>query len=210
MQKYLLSVIWFIGKIWAFIYSYSLNTTLKRVGIRLYTAWISKEFKNLGHGSVINPDINLIGGKYISIGDKTIIGCRSALTAWNIYGTDKFIPSITIGSNVSIGEDSHITAINKIEIGNNVLTGKKVTISDNAHGKSDPLSLKIPPLQRKMYSDGPVIIEDGVWIGDKVSILSNVRIGENSIIGANAVVTKDIPANCVAVGIPARVIKVIL
>ena len=60
-----------------------------------------------------------------------------------------------------------------------------------------------------MYTAGPVIIEDGVWIGDKVTILPNVRIGKNAVIGANSVVTKDIPENCVAGGIPAKIIKTI-
>jgi len=153
--------------------------------------------------------MHLIGGKYISIGNKSDIGLRSVLTAWDSYGLDLFQPEIIIGSNVSIGDDSHISAINKIVIGDNVLTGKKITITDNSHGRSDYDSLLLPPLVRPLYSSGPVYIEDGVWIGDKVTILANVRIGKNSIIGANAVVTKNIPANCVAGGIPAKVIKMI-
>ena len=84
-----------------------------------------------------------------------------------------------------------------------------MTITDNSHGKSDYESLSIPPILRLLHSKGPVIIEDGVWIGDKVTILPGVRIGENSIIGANALVTKDVPANCVVGGVPAKLIKII-
>ena len=62
---------------------------------------------------------------------------------------------------------------------------------------------------RPMYSKGPVVIEDNVWIGEMVCILPNVRIGKGSIIGANAVVTKDVPANALVGGNPARVIKII-
>ena len=87
------------------------------------------------------------------------------------------------------------------------MTGKKVTITDNSHGRSDIIALLLPPENRTLFSEGPVIIEDNVWIGDKVTILPNICIGRNAIIGANAVVTKSIPANCVAVGIPAKVIK---
>jgi len=150
-----------------------------------------------------------VGGKYISIGERCSFGKRTVLTAWCKHGVDTFTPQITIGNNVAIGDDSHITAINRIDIGNDVLTGKKITITDNMHGKSNFESLSLPPAVRPLYSKGPVIIEDGVWIGDKVSILPNVRIGKNAIIGANAVVTKDIPANCVAGGIPAKVTKTI-
>lgn len=62
---------------------------------------------------------------------------------------------------------------------------------------------------RKLGVKGDIIIEDNVWLCEGVVVLSGVRIGKNSIIGANAVVTKDIPANCIAVGIPAKVIKTI-
>lgn len=201
--------LWYIGRVCSFIYSYPLNRDINKVSCKLYSAWISKEFRSFGKDSVVQLNINLIGGKYISIGGKTFIGTRSTLTAWDKYGMDTFQPEINIGNNVSIGDDSHITAINKIEIGNNVLTGKKITITDNSHGKSNLEFLLFSPLDRPLYSAGPVYIEDGVWIGDKVTILPNVRIGKNSIIGANAVVTKDIPANCVAGGIPAKVIKII-
>ena len=201
--------IYFIGTVWSFFYSYSLKIKLSVIQNKLYTAWLSREFKSLTKSSTIAYPIDLVGGKYISIGDQCYIGRRTSLTAWDRHGSDEFLPQITIGNNVSIGEDSHITAINNIQIGNNVLFGKKITITDNAHGKSNFEELLLPPAKRPIHTDGPVIIEDGVWIGDKVTILPNVRIGKNAIIGANAVVTKNIPANCVAGGIPAKVIKTI-
>ena len=55
-----------------------------------------------------------------------------------------------------------------------------------------------------LCSKGPVVIEDNVWIGDKVTILGGVTIGDNAIIGANSVVTHDIPSNCMAAGMPAK------
>jgi acetyltransferase-like isoleucine patch superfamily enzyme len=110
---------------------------------------------------------------------------------------------------VNIGEYCHITAINKITIGNGVLTGRWVTITDNSHGKTDKNSFSIPPAKRALYSAGAVIIEDNVWIGDKVTILPNVHIGKNAVIGANSVVTKDIPENSVVAGIPAKVVKIV-
>ncbi|MNY78908.1 Galactoside O-acetyltransferase [compost metagenome] len=65
----------------------------------------------------------------------------------------------------------------------------------------------MPPAKRRLYSKGPVIIEDNVWLGEGVVVLPGVTIGENSIVGANAVVTKSIPKNCVAGGNPARIIR---
>jgi acetyltransferase-like isoleucine patch superfamily enzyme len=94
-------------------------------------------------------------------------------------------------------------------LGNGVLTGRWLTITDNSHGKIDSESFLVPPVKRFLYSPGAVLVDENVWIGDKVTILPNVHIGKNVIIGANAVVTKDIPANCVAAGNPAKIIKVI-
>lgn len=198
-----------LGRTWSYLYSHYASERVGMIKMILYSAWISREFKTFGKRSFVKSNCTLLGGKYISVGDGCIIGKYAVLTAWDKHLTSKFTPRIIIGNNVSIGGESHITAINRIEIGNNVLTGKKITITDNSHGKIDFETLSVSPALRPLYSEGPVIIEDGVWIGDKVTILPNVRIGKNAIIGANAVVTRDIPANCVVGGIPAKVIKII-
>ncbi|MBQ4059178.1 MAG: hypothetical protein IJD40_09635 [Lachnospiraceae bacterium] len=67
--------------------------------------------------------------------------------------------------------------------------------------------MNISPVQRKLSSKGPVKIGKNVWIGRCTSILSGVTIGDNVIVGANSVVTHDIPDNCMAVGVPAKIIK---
>ena len=67
--------------------------------------------------------------------------------------------------------------------------------------------MMIGPLKRELKEYGPLIIEDNVWIGYKVTIIGGITIGTGAIIGANSVVTKDIPPYSVAAGIPARVIK---
>ena len=76
----------------------------------------------------------------------------------------------------------------------------------NNHGSTALSDLQIRPQDRALTSKGSVRIGNNVWIGDKVAILGNVTIGDGAIIGANSVVTKDIPANAVAVGSPARII----
>jgi lipopolysaccharide O-acetyltransferase len=100
--------------------------------------------------------------------------------------------------------------MNNISIGNNVLMASKIYISDCLHGSykgdekdSSPFSNPI----NRAYSKSFVIIKNNVWIGESVSILPGVTIGEGSLIGANSVITSDIPDFCIAVGVPARIIK---
>ena len=148
------------------------------------------------------------GQKNITIGDNTTIASTSILGCWTKYGKQSFSnASITIGNHCNIGEYNHITACNKITIGNGLLTGRYVIISDNSHGGLSKEESTIMPLQRNLQSKGEVVIGENVWLGDKVTVLSGVHIGNNVIVAANAVVTKDLPENCVAAGVPARVVK---
>lgn len=119
-------------------------------------------------------------------------------------------PKLIIGENCVIGDYAHIAANYSVRIGNNVLMASRVFISDTSHGNygihgqgSSPNS---SPNSRVLSFLG-VVIGDNVWIGENVSILQGVSIGNGSIIGANSVVTKDIPENCIAAGVPARVLK---
>lgn len=115
---------------------------------------------------------------------------------------------MTIGRQCWIGEYTHITCINKLTIGDGLLTGRFVLISDNNHGSSFcEEEQRQRPQDRPLSSKGPITIGNNVWIGDKATILGDVTIGDGSIIAANAVVTKDVPAYSVVVGNPARVIK---
>lgn len=174
---------------------------------KLYSVFVSFRFKCM-KGILFKPH-QLKGTKHITIGHKSSIESGGILTAWTSYGTDKFSPTIQIGDYCSIGEHAHISSINRISIGNGVLTGRYVYISDNAHGSGSFDERKISPVKRKLYSKGPVVIGDNVWIGERVCILAGVTIGDGAIIGANAVVTHDIPPYCIAAGVPAKVIRYI-
>lgn len=117
---------------------------------------------------------------------------------------------LLFGDNVQLNDYVHITAMEKILIGNNVLMASKIYISDCTHGSykgneedSDPLQT---PSERRMTSS-PVIIKDNVWLGEFVSVLPGVTIGEGTIVGANSVVSKSLPDFVIAVGSPARPIK---
>lgn len=159
-------------------------------------------------GYILCPH-QIMGEKYISIGKGTTINKGCILTAWDRYGKQTFSPSIKIGENCCIGEHAHITACKEIIIGNNVLTGRRIYISDNTHGNSTKEELEIPPIKRPLYSKGPVIIEDNVWIGERVCILAGVHVGKGAIIAANAVVTHDVPPACIVGGVPAKILKAI-
>lgn len=149
----------------------------------------------------INGPVHILNGKRITVGKKLCLDRDVKLEVWENG-------HIEIGSNVFINARSHITSSSSIFLGDDVLIGSDVLISDNNHGKSDSYQeLMIPPRQRKLSSKGVVVIEKNVWIGDKVIVLGNVKIGQGSVIGAGSVVTKDIPSFSVAVGNPARVIK---
>jgi acetyltransferase-like isoleucine patch superfamily enzyme len=179
----------------------------KTLYILFYSEWNKRKFKECGHTSVIKPKIDIIGGKCIIIGNNTTINKNVSISAWTSYFDQSFTPIIEIGDNCGIGAQAHITAINRIVIGNGVLMGKNVLITDNSHGNNSIEQLCIYPNQRPLFSKGPVIIEKGVWIGEKVSILPGVHIGKNAIIAANSVVTKDVPENCIVGGIPAKIIR---
>ena len=159
-------------------------------------------------GVFFPKDLTSLGEDCISIGEGTHIGEHCILTAWKTTcaGGD-FHPEIIIGNGCSIGEYNHITSTNKIIIGDNLLTGRWVTITDNSHGETDYETLQQPPLMRMVTSKGPVIIGNNAWIGDKATILPNVTIGDGAVIAANSVVTKNVPAYSVVAGNPARVIK---
>lgn len=172
----------------------------------IYSKWIGYKFNN--QTLLIKKPVNfLLGTQYFSIGDKTSFGKFCVLTAWDRSEGDIFTPEVKIGRNCSFGDYIHLTCINKIIIGNNVLTGRWVTITDNSHGKTEWENLKEIPLKRNLYSKGPVVIEDNVWIGDKATILPGVRIGKSSVIAANSVITKDVPPYSVVAGNPAKIIK---
>lgn len=205
IKRLLLVLMCFVSK----IYPYSLSQRL--VGYRniMYTFWMRNFLAGMGENSYIAYPCSLQGGgqKRISIGHHTVIQSHGILGCWMKYGDQSFTPSITIGDNCSIGGYNHITACNKITIGNGLLTGHYVYIGDNAHGGLSIEEANIPPVCRQLISKGEVVIGKNVWIGDKVTILGSVTIGDNVIIGANSVVTHDIPSNCMAAGIPAKVLR---
>ena len=158
-------------------------------------------FGALGYKSFIKHPLLIQGAKNILIGDKVYVAYKSWLAA--SPDTKELVCKLEIGSGTVLGNFNHIYATKSIVIGKNVLTADKVYIADNQHCYEDP---KIPILHQPIKQIKTVEIGDGTWLGESVCIIG-ANVGKNCVIGANAVVTKDIPDYSVAVGAPARVIK---
>lgn len=174
------------------------------VYVKVLNLYVKKLYPNIK--GVFELPNQLIGLEYITINSGTYIRKGVILTAWNSYAGTTFQPKIIIGENCQIGEFAHISSCNSIEIGDNLLTGRYVYISDNSHGKIDINQLSINPAHRSLFSKGPVKIGNNVWIGESARILAGVSIGDGAVIGANSVVTKDVPAYSVVGGTPAKII----
>ena len=189
------------------LFSYEASYKLRLAVSVCYTQWIAPSLKQAGRSLLLMRPILLRGSQYISIGSFTTIGRHASVTAWHLI--DGLTPQLSIGSGCDLGEYIHISCANKITIGNGVLAGRWVTIVDNAHGLADGCDLVLPPQERAISSKGPVEIGDNVWIGDKSTILPNVKIGQGVVIAANSVVTTSIPDYAMAAGSPARVVRII-
>ena len=184
---------------------------------RLKNRWSAYEFFRLGF-SVIMTKLFYRGAKLVSYpifmrGKKGFrygrglnigYGCH-----FDLLNTQKV--TLRIGENCEMGDWCHVVAIDEVKIGDNFLAASKVFISDCSHGEygdganqSDPAT---PPRDRELISE-PVSIGDNVWVGDNVVILAGARIGNGCVIGANSVVNSSIPDNSIAVGAPARVVKI--
>ena len=142
--------------------------------------------------------------QYISIGEDTLIGPGVALSAGMVPGQECITnPVVSIGDRCLIGKGSGIVGHFSITIGNDVWTGHHVYITDQNHGYED-VSV---PISQQSQPERAVTIGDGSWLGHGSIVLPGVTIGEHVVIGANSVVTKNIPSFSVAVGSPAHVIR---
>lgn len=186
---------------------YTVINKLHSFKIRTLSRIYKKQFLSCGDNVFIEKMGLLVGAKNISIGNDSDIQQMTYLTAWESYKGQQLHPRITIGSDCHIGAFNHITCIDRIEIGDGFVSGKWVTITDNSHGETSLEMLQKPVGLREVISKGAVIIGKNVWIGDKATVLPGVTIGDSVIIGANSVVTKDIPAYSIVGGNPAKIIK---
>ena len=179
---------------------YVINKKLKKLGVE----WSSSvTFYGI-------PIISMIPKSQIIIGNNVIICSEPTMTALGVnhpvvLRTLRPNAVISIGNNTGISGGT-ICAANRVDIGNDCLIGANVIIADTdfhaissigRRHNNNPLDIGVEP----------IIIEDNVFIGTGVIILKGVRVGENSVIGAGSVVTKDVPANSIVAGNPAKLLR---
>ncbi len=166
-----------------------------------YVALNRRRFGGLGRDCRIYSPLKIVGKPHIFIGDRVVVEYKTWLAATPVEAGRT--PRLEIGEGTNIGHFNHIYATRNIKIGRHVLTADRVYISDNLHGYED---VDTPVLRQPVRQIAPVEIGDGSWLGEGVCVIG-AKIGKGCVIGANAVVTKDVPDYSVAVGIPARIIK---
>ncbi len=166
-----------------------------------FRVWHSRRYGYCGGGAFVDRPFLLTGPSHMRIGAGVHIWpwARIEAIAGGASGT-----LIEIDEGTSIQPFLHIGAASGVKIGRNCLFASHVYITDHDHDWRDGA---IPALLQKTLIASPVAIGDGVWLGERVCVLKGVTIGDGAIVGAGSVVTKDIPARCIAVGSPARVVK---
>lgn len=157
----------------------------------------------------IGPRSYLRGLSSITMGEDFSAAEGLWLEAVTQCGGKKFNPRLVIGNHVRVSRWSHIACTCSVTIGDHVLIGSKVMITDHNHGQfgDGATPPEIPPAQRPLDANRPVSIGSNVWLGDGVVVCPGVTMGEGSVAGANAVVTTNVPPYTLVAGMPARPIR---
>lgn len=184
-----------------------IKSYIKKALLLLYAKNKLGNAEYFGTGVVALPKLKLKNVKYMSIGDECYFGSNCRIEAWDEYNGKTFNPAIIIGKDVRINSACHIGCINRVKIGDQCLLGSNVMIIDHSHGKNDMEELSIHPSLRDLYSKGEIVLGERCWVGENVVILPGVHIGDETVIGANSVVTKSMPEKCVIAGNPAHIVR---
>ncbi len=204
------------------IFFYKLFRILPKLKNIYFRIWNKLYFKLIGikYGKNMQVFDNVYVNGYgkITIGDNFVFTAGEAINpiCRNIRGcfaTTTKESKITIGNNVGISS-ACIWAQKSITIGNNVNIGGDCIIMDSDAHPHDYMKRRgefAVEVGLEKYLEtipcAPIVIEDDVWIGSRCQVLKGVHIGARSIIAAGSIVTKDVPADCIAAGVPAKVVK---
>lgn len=179
---------------------------VKKLYLTLRNAWVDWRLRPrceyLGpYPTIMNPWYVVISGVNIRIGHSfTAIAEAHARVEIGVWGREFGQGRITMGDACLMSPGSRISASDEITLGNGVMLARGAYVTDSDwHGLYD----RIDRDERVQ----PVHLHDNVWIGDHATVLKGVTVGENSIVAAQSVVTKDVPANVVVAGNPAKVVK---
>lgn len=163
-------------------------------------------FYKIGWKVAFSSGAEITNSRYIQFGRNVYLGKNSHIQVLleRHFKFDRTKPKLKIGNYVSIGSGSEISVVDDIELEDDVIVASNCYIADNSH-RFDRVDISIK--YQGLNKVKPIKIKKGAWLGWGVVVCPGVTIGQNSVIGANSVVTKDIPDYCVAVGSPAKVIK---
>ena len=172
-----------------------------------FRAWYSEHylrprFSRLGdYGTFMRPWYIAVNGENISLGRcATVVAEPDQRVAIGVWGEAQGEGEIVIGDYVMISPGVRISASRSIRIGDSCMLANGVYITDSDwHGVYDRVA--------RDSASNPVVIGDNVWLGDRATLLKGVSVGDNSIVAASAVVTKDVPANVIVAGNPAVVVR---
>lgn len=175
----------------------------------LYSAYIRHQFRQCGELKLGSTQLHLFGLRYMEFGDQVEMHFNARVQCIDYFQpTDQhFKPRLILHDHVVVQAMCHIGCIDRVEIGEWSTMGARCYITDHTHGGTSREELLLPPRKRPLVSRGPVKIGKYVHLGEGVCVMPGVTIGDYSVIGAGAVVTRDIPPFSIAVGSPAKVIK---
>lgn len=171
------------------------------VRARLFRLLHARRFGHFGRGTLVLAPIAVEGAERIHLGSEVYVAHHTCLAATPHTGSSDC--RLEIGDGSRIGRFNHIYATRRVVLGAKVLTANNVYISDNLHGYRDPGTAV---LDQPVQQIGDVEIGDGSWLGHNVCVLG-AKIGRHCVVGANAVVTRDLPDFSIATGAPAVIIR---
>lgn len=155
---------------------------------------------SIGHRVAVDDnallDASGDGSSEITLGDEVIVSRNCMVQAK--------IGSVTIGARTEIGPNTILSSISRIDVGKHVLIGPNCFLGGGRYVMDKP---ETPMMDLGWATQGAVVLGDDVWLGTGVVVLDAVRIGTGCVVGAGAVVTRDLPDYAVAMGVPARVIR---
>lgn len=179
---------------------YNVLLGLQRARDSAFSRIVAGGFHSFGNRSRILLPTRIANADKIAIGDGVLIGAGSWLM---VPSRDEPGPVLEIGDRVRM-RGASISAVLSVVIEDAVGIAAGVYIADHSHSFDRP---DVPVRDQPITAARPVRVGRGAWLGQNVVVMPGVTIGEHAVIGANSVVTRDVPARCVAVGAPARVVR---